>query len=115
MIFKNFKVLGILLLLLAVFTVGGKKVSAAVEDGDIQYTIGVVVYNQDSPEMNMFMNCYREYIALTGGSSAGNYMHLQKTIGVLKALAEKDGLTYSEDVEKLAYTVEDVQKRMEEK
>lgn len=36
MIFKNFKVLGILLLLLAVFTVGGKKVSAAVEDGDIQ-------------------------------------------------------------------------------
>lgn len=115
MIFKNFKVLGILLLLLAVFTVGGKKVSAAVEDGDIQYTIGVVVYNQDSPEMNMFMNCYREYIALTGGSSAGNYMHLQKTIGVLKALAEKKGLTYFEDVEKLAYTVEDVQKRMEEK
>lgn len=41
-------------------------------------------------------------------------MHLQKTIGVLKALAEKKGLTYSEDVEKLAYTVEDVQKRMEE-
>ena len=115
MIFKNFKVLGILLLLLAVFTVGGKKVSAAVEDGDIQYTIGVGVYNQDSPEMNMFMNYYREYIALTGGSSAGNYMHLQKTIGVLKALPEKEGLTYSEDVEKLAYTVEDVQKRMEEK
>ena len=115
MIFKNFKVLGILLLLLAVFTVGGKKVSAAVEDGDIQYTIGVVVYNQDSPEMNMFMNYYREYIALTGGSSAGNYMHLQKTIGVLKALPEKEGLTYSEDVEKLAYAVEDVQKRMEEK
>ena len=115
MIFKNFKVLGILLLLLAVFTVGGKKVSAAVEDGDIQYTIGVVVYNQDSPEMNMFMNYYREYIALTGGSSAENYMHLQKTIGVLKALPEKEGLTYSEDVEKLAYTVEDVQKRMEEK
>lgn len=54
--------------------------------------------------MNMFMNYYREYIALTGGSSVGNYMHLQKTIGVLKALAEKDGLTYSEDVEKLAYT-----------
>ena len=115
MIFKNFKVLGILLLLLAVFTVGGKKVSAAVEDGDIQYTIGVVVYNQDSPEMNMFMNYYIEYIALTGGSSAGNYMHLQKTIGVLKAMPEKEGLTYSEDVEKLAYTVEDVQKRMEEK
>ena len=65
--------------------------------------------------MNMFMNYYREYIVLTGGSSAGNYMHLQKTIGVLKALAEKEGLTYSEDVEKLAYTVEDVQKRMEEK
>lgn len=63
--------------------------------------------------MNMFMNYYREYIALTGGSSVGNYMHLQKTIGVLKALAEKDGLTYSEDVEKLAYTVEDVQRRME--
>ncbi len=61
----------------------------------------------------MFMNYYREYIALTGGSSVGNYMHLQKTIGVLKALAEKDGLTYSEDVEKLAYTVEDVQRRME--
>ena len=99
MIFKNFKVLGILLLLLAVFTVGGKKVSAAVEDGDIQYTIGVVVYNQDSPEMNMFMNYYREYIQQ----------------GFLKALAEKEGLTYSEDVEKLAYTVEDVQKRMEEK
>lgn len=39
MIFKNFKVLGILLLLLVVFAVGGKKVSAAVEDGDIQYTI----------------------------------------------------------------------------
>lgn len=56
-----------------------------------------------------------QYITLTGGSSAGNYMHLQKTIGVLKALAEKEGLTYSEDVEKLAYTVEDVQKRMEEK
>lgn len=56
-----------------------------------------------------------QYITLTGGSSAGNYMHLQKTIGVLKTLAEKEGLTYSEDVEKLAYTVEDVQKRMEEK
>lgn len=36
MIFKNFKVLGILLLLLVVFAVGVKKVSAAVEDGDIQ-------------------------------------------------------------------------------
>ena len=215
MIFKNFKVLGILLLLLAVFTVGGKKVSAAVEDGDIQYTIGVVVYNQDSPEMNMFMNYYREYIqqgfpvkfyfsgninsaedecdfiramkqqgvsgiisfygqdirkivetcdeeemyyvlgsgnisdedydkiknsqyflgsvgpdakadyeagynmaeyfadadtskyiVLTGGSSAGNYMHLQRAIGVLEALAEKEGLTYSEDVEKLAASEE---------
>lgn len=70
MIFKNFKILGFLLLLLAVFAVGGKKVSAAGEDEDIQYTIGVVVYNQDSPEMNMFMNYYREYIALTGGSSA---------------------------------------------
>ena len=45
MTLKNFKVLGILLLLLAVFAVGGKKVSAAVEDGDVQYTIGVVVYN----------------------------------------------------------------------
>ena len=56
--------------------------------------------------MNMFMNYYREYIALTGGSSAGNYMHLQKTIGVLKALAEKEGLTYSEDVEKLAASEE---------
>ena len=44
------------------FAVGGKKVSAAVEDGDVQYTIGVVVYNQNSPEMNMFMNYYREYI-----------------------------------------------------
>jgi len=98
---------------LSFLQLAGKKVSAAVEDGDIQYTIGVVVYNQDSPEMNMFMNYYREYIS--GGSSAGNYMHLQKTIGVLKALAEKEGLTYSEDVEKLAYTVEDVQKRMEEK
>ena len=62
MTLKNFKVLGILLLLLAVFAVGGKKVSAAVEDGDVQYTIGVVVYNQNSPEMNMFMNYYREYI-----------------------------------------------------
>ena len=93
MIFKNFKVLGILLLLLAVFTVGGKKflLLSKTEISNIQY------------------------ITLTGGSSAGNYMHLQKTIGVLKALAEKDGLTYSEDVEKLAYTVEDVQKRMEEK
>lgn len=93
MIFKNFKVLGILLLLLVVFAVGGKKVSAAVEDGDIQYTI----HRAD----RWFLR--------------GNYMHLQKTIGVLKALAEKEGLTYSEDVEKLAYTVEDVQKRMEEK
>ena len=211
MTLKNFKVLGILLLLLAVFAVGGKKVSAAVEDGDVQYTIGVVVYNQNSPEMNMFMNYYREYIqqgfpvkfyfsgsinsaedeinfiramklqgvsgiisfygqdiqkiveacdeeemyyvlgsgsisdedydkvktspyflgsvgpdakadyeagynmadyfadadtssyiVLTGGSSAGNYMHLQRTIGVLEGLAEKEGLTYSEDVEKLA-------------
>ena len=42
------------------------------------------------------------YIVLTGGSSAGNYMHLQRTIGVLEGLAEKEGLTYSEDVEKLA-------------
>ena len=58
MIFKNFKILGFLLLLLAVFAVGGKKVSAAGEDEDIQYTIGVVVYNQDSPEMNMFMNMF---------------------------------------------------------
>ena len=55
MSFKNLKILGILLLMLAVFAVSGKKVSAAVEDGDLQYTIGVVVYNQDSPEMNMFM------------------------------------------------------------
>ena len=62
MTLKNFKVMGILLLLLAVFAVGGKKVSAAVEDRDVQYTIGVVVYNQNSPEMNMFMNYYREYI-----------------------------------------------------
>ena len=54
--------MGILLLLLAVFAVGGKKVSAAEEDRDVQYTIGVVVYNQNSPEMNMFMNYYREYI-----------------------------------------------------
>lgn len=215
MIFKNFKILGFLLLLLAVFAVGGKKVSAAGEDEDIQYTIGVVVYNQDSPEMNMFMNYYREYIqqgfpvkfyfsgnissaedecdfiramkqqgvsgiisfygqdiqkivetcdeeemyyvlgsgnisdkdydkikssqyflgsvgpdakadyeagynmsdyfadsdtsnyiVLTGGSSAGNYMHLQRTIGVLEGLAEKEGLTYSEDVEKLAVSEE---------
>ena len=37
MIFKNFKILGFLLLLLAVFAVGGKKVSAAGEDEDIQY------------------------------------------------------------------------------
>ena len=56
MTFKNLKILGILLLMLAVFAVSGKKVSAAVEDGDLQYTIGVVVYNQDSPEMNMFMS-----------------------------------------------------------
>ena len=43
-----------------------------------------------------------KYIVLTGGSSAGNYMHLQRAIGVLEALAEKEGLTYSEDVERLA-------------
>ena len=46
------------------------------------------------------------YIVLTGGSSAGNYMHLQRTIGVLEGLAEKEGLTYSEDVEKLAVSEE---------
>ncbi len=213
--FRKFKILGILLLMFAVFGIGGKKVSAAAEDGDIQYTIGVVVYNQDSPEMNMFMNYYRDYIqqgfpvkfyfsgsinstddevsfiramklqgvngiisfygqdiqkiietcdeeemyyilgsgsisdadyeqvessqyflgsvgpdadadyeagynmadyfadadtnsyiVLTGGSAAGNYMHLQRTIGVLEGLAEKEGLTYSEDVEKLAASEE---------
>lgn len=212
---KTFKVLGFLLLVLAVFAVGGKKVSAGAEDGDIQYTIGVVVYNQDSPEMNMFMNYYRDYIqqgfpvkfyfsgsissaddeiafiramklqgvkgiisfygqdiqkiveacdeeemyyvlgsgnisdedyekvknsfyflgsvgpdakadyeagynmadyftdadtssyiVLTGGASVGNYMHLQRSIGVLEGLAEKEGLSYSEDVEKLAASEE---------
>lgn len=212
---KTFKVLGFLLLVLAVFAVGGKKVSAGTEDGDIQYTIGVVVYNQDSPEMNMFMNYYRDYIqqgfpvkfyfsgsissaddeiafiramklqgvkgiisfygqdiqkiveacdeeemyyvlgsgsisdedyekvknsfyflgsvgpdakadyeagynmadyfadadtssyiVLTGGASVGNYMHLQRSIGVLEGLAEKEGLSYSEDVEKLAASEE---------
>ena len=212
---KTFKVLGFLLLVLAVFAVGGKKVSAGAEDGDIQYTIGVVVYNQDSPEMNMFMNYYRDYIqqgfpvkfyfsgsissaddeiafiramklqgvkgiisfygqdiqkiveacdeeemyyvlgsgsisdedyekvknsfyflgsvgpdakadyeagynmadyfadadtssyiVLTGGASVGNYMHLQRSIGVLERLAEKEGLSYSEDVEKLAASEE---------
>ena len=212
---KTFKVLGFLLLVLAVFAVGGKKVSAGAEDGDIQYTIGVVVYNQDSPEMNMFMNYYRDYIqqgfpvkfyfsgsissaddeiafiramklqgvkgiisfygqdiqkiveacdeeemyyvlgsgsisdedyekvknsfyflgsvgpdakadyeagynmadyfadadtssyiVLTGGASVGNYMHLQRSIGVLEVLAEKEGLSYSEDVEKLAASEE---------
>ena len=41
--------------------------------------------------MNMFMNYYREYIALTGGSSVGNYMHLQKTIGVLKLWLRRMG------------------------
>ena len=212
---KTFKVLGFLLLVLAVFAVGGKKVSAGAEDGDIQYTIGVVVYNQDSPEMNMFMNYYRDYIqqgfpvkfyfsgsissaddeiafiramklqgvegiisfygqdiqkvveacdeeemyyvlgsgnisdedyekvktssyflgsvgpdakadyeagynmadyfadadtssyiVLTGGASVENYMHLQRSIGVLEGLAEKEGLSYSEDVEKLAASEE---------
>ena len=215
MTFKNLKILGILLLMLAVFAVSGKKVSAAVEDGDLQYTIGVVVYNQDSPEMNMFMSYYRDYIQQgfpvkfyfsgsinsaedeidfiramklqgvsgiisfygqdiqkiveacdeeemyyvlgsgsisdkdyeqiktsqyflgsvgpdakadyeagynmaeyfadtdtnnylipSGGASKGNYMHLQRTIGVLEGLAEKEGLTYSEDVEKLAASEE---------
>lgn len=33
-------------------------------------------------------------------------MHLQRTIGVLEGLAEKEGLTYSEDVEKLAVSEE---------
>ena len=46
------------------------------------------------------------YIVLTGGSSVGNYMHLQRTIGILEGLAEKEGLTYSEDVEKLAVSEE---------
>lgn len=213
--FRKFKILGVLLLMFAVLSIDGKKVSAAAEDGDIQYTIGVVVYNQDSPEMNMFMNYYRDYIqqgfpvkfyfsgsinstddeinfiramklqgvsgiisfygqdiqkiveacdeeemyyvlgsgsisdedyeqvktsqyflgsvgpdaksdyeagynmadysadadtsnyiVLTGGSSTGNYMHLQRTIGILEGLAEKEGLTYSEDVEKLAVSEE---------
>lgn len=212
---RNYKIMGFLLLLLAVFAVGGKKVSAAAEDGDIQYTIGVVVYNQDSPEMNMFMNYYRDYIqqgftvkfyfsgsissaddeiafiramklqgvkgiisfygqdiqkivqaceeeemyyvlgsgsiseedyekvknslyflgsvgpdaaadhnagydmaeyfadadtssyiVLTGGASAGNYMHLQRSMGVLDGLAEKEGLTYKEDIEKIAASQE---------
>ena len=211
---KNFKILGILLLMLTAFAVGDKKVSAA-ESSDAQYTIGVVVYNQDSPEMNMFMNYYRDYIQQgfpvkfyfsgsinsaddeisfiramklqgvsgiisfygqdirkiveacdeeqmyyvlgsgsisdedyeqgktspyflgsvgpdakadyeagynmaeyfadadtnnyiipTGGATQGNYMHLQRVIGVLDGLAEKEGLSYSEDVEKLAASAE---------
>lgn len=32
-----------------------------------------------------------KYIVLTGGSSAGNYMHLQRAIGVLEALAGEGG------------------------
>ena len=40
---------------------------------------------------------YRQAVLLRG-----NYMHLQRTIGVLEGLAEEEGLTYSEDVEKLA-------------
>ena len=46
------------------------------------------------------------YIVLTGGASVGNYMHLQRSIGVLEGLAEKEGLSYSEDVEKLAASEE---------
>ena len=46
MTLKNFKVMGILLLLLAVFAVGGKKVSAAVEDRAVQYT--TVVFSDDA-------------------------------------------------------------------
>ena len=63
MTFKNLKILGILLVDACCFWLSAeKKFLLLVEDGDLQYTIGVVVYNQDSPEMNMFMSYYRDYI-----------------------------------------------------
>ena len=46
MTFKNVKVLGILLLLLAVFTAGGKKVSAAAEDGALRWKRGISAENR---------------------------------------------------------------------
>ena len=47
-----------LFLLLLLFT--GFSVQA--EEEDTEYTIGVVVYDPDSSEMDMFMDYYRDYI-----------------------------------------------------
>lgn len=60
----------VLLLTIMVFLLAGCRKSTAQQenktgdkDGGEQYTIGVVVYDPDNAEMNMFMNYYREYLA----------------------------------------------------
>lgn len=59
--YKKSKLSVFLLLIISVFVLNATPVLAEQRD-TIQYTIGVVVYNQDSPEMNMFMDYYRDYI-----------------------------------------------------
>ena len=114
MTLKNFKVMGILLLLLAVFAVGGKKVSAAVEDRDVQYTIGVVVYNQDSPEMNMFMNYYREYIQQGFPVKfyfSGNISSAEDECDFIRAMKQQgvSGIIsfYGQDIQKIVETCDE--------
>ncbi|MDO4307814.1 MAG: hypothetical protein Q4C77_13340 [Eubacteriales bacterium] len=58
---KRNRAISSLLLILLVLSLA-VPVSAAQADGSGVYTIGVVVYNPDSQEMNMFMNYYKDYL-----------------------------------------------------
>jgi hypothetical protein len=44
----------------------------------------------------------KSYLILSGGSNASNYMHFERTIGMLNTLAEKWNLSYGESTEDLA-------------
>lgn len=44
----------------------------------------------------------KSWLILSGGSALGNYMHASRTIGILEAIAEREGLTYKQPVEELA-------------
>ncbi|MDO4337550.1 MAG: hypothetical protein Q4C91_05610 [Eubacteriales bacterium] len=56
------RIISSLLLILLLASSMAIPVSAAGQDADDVYKIGVVVYNPDSQEMKMFMNYYKDYL-----------------------------------------------------
>lgn len=48
----------------------------------------------------------KSYLLLSGGAGSANYMHYSRTLGMLNSLADKFGLTYSEEPEVLAAVAE---------